>query len=110
MRCGVSGELLVDSLVVHELRDPIHPGIAASARGGRPLKTVAAFGEGVEVRLDSHPAKLLPAFYRVHGCPTIGIAVHEEHRAGRKVEGELGSHPGIVLISTALIMGVCSID
>ena len=55
--------LLVDSLVVHELPDPIHPGIAAGSRGGRPLEAVATFGEGVEVRLNSHPAKLLLAFH-----------------------------------------------
>ena len=46
------------------------PGIAARAWSGLSLQAVAAFGECVEIGLDAHPAKLLPAFHRIHrGTP-----------------------------------------
>jgi len=66
--------------MVHKFPDASHPGIAARARRGLPLEAVVAFGEGMQVGLEPHPAELFPAFHRIHRSPAVPIAVNKQHR------------------------------
>jgi hypothetical protein len=97
--------LFVESLVVHEFPNAPHPGIAASARGGLTLEAVITSDERVEIGLDPHPAKLLPAFHRIHRRPTVRIAVDEQDRTRREVERELRDEPRVVLVAALRIRG-----
>lgn len=72
--------------MVHEFPDASHPSITARARGGGSLEAVTSADQRVEIGLDSHPAKLLPAFHGIHRRPTVRVAVDEQHRTGRQVE------------------------
>ena len=85
--------------MVHEFPNAPHPGIAARARGGLPLEAVIPSDERVEIGLDPHPAKLLPAFHRIHRRPTVRIAVDEQDRTRREVERELRDEPRVVLVA-----------
>ena len=52
------------------------------------LEAVIAGGEGVQVALYAHSPHLFPAFDSVHRSPSVSIAVDENHRGCREVEGE----------------------
>jgi hypothetical protein len=78
----------VEPLVVHELPDSAHPCVAASAGGGVFLEAMSAFGEGVQIALDTHAPEL--TVYLGGTVWGIGIqaALNHAHRAGFGVESQ----------------------
>ena len=95
--------------MIHEFPHAIHPGITSSSWGRLLLKAVPTSDKCVEVRLNSHPTKLLPAFHRIHRCPTVGIAVDEQHRTARQVKGELFYGSRFILVATLRIRDIRSV-
>ena len=76
----------VEPFVVHELPDSAHPCVAASAGGGVFLEAMSAFGEGVQIALDTHAPELFPTFDRIHCRPFVGVSMDEEHRTAVQIE------------------------
>ena len=101
--------LLVESLGGEELPDSVHIGVAAGSRRCRVLEAVVAGGKGVEVGLYAHLHHLFPCLHRIHGSPSVGVAVDEHHGGGVQVEGEFGGQHGVVLVSAAAVGAVKSV-
>ena len=92
--------LMIESLVVHKFPDSIHPWETTRARGCLALEAMSSLGQRMEIGLDTHLAKLFPAFHRIHRRVSIRIAVNEKHRACRQIEGEFGNDTGVVWVTT----------
>ena len=91
---------MIESLVVHKFPNTTQPGKATRARGCLALEAMSSPGQRMEIGLDTHLAKLFPAFHRIHRRVSIRIAVNEKHRACRQIEGEFGNDTGVVWVTT----------
>ena len=67
------------------------------------LETVLTPGQGVELTLYAHAPHLLPHLHRVHGCPSVGITMDEEHRGRMQVKAEFGHQHSAVFIASLAV-------